>query len=148
MAGDLKHGRTAHSLARLLTLYQIRLLYVTPPGLEMPEHITNYVAKRGIPQSTYASLQEVLPDTDVLYMTRIQKERFLSTAHYQSSKGNLILTPNLMMLAKEKMIVLHPLPRVDEISTEVDTDPRAVYFRQATYGMYIRMALLAKIFAI
>ena len=114
----------------------------------MPEHITSYVANRGIPQTNYASLQEVLPLTDVLYMTRIQKERFQSPAHYQSSKGNIMLTPNLMMLAKENMIVLHPLPRVDEISTEVDTDPRAVYFRQATYGMYIRMALLAKIFAV
>ena len=112
----------------------------------MPDDIYNFICKRGIRQSSYTSLQEVLPHTDVLYMTRIQKERFDSPAHYEASKGNLILTPDLMMLAKEKMIVLHPLPRVDEISPEVDADPRAVYFRQATYGMYIRMALLAKLF--
>lgn len=90
-------------------------------------------------------MEEVLPDTDVLYITRIQKERFLSEAEYEKACGHFVLTPHLMTRAKRKMIVMHPLPRIFEISKEFDTDPRAAYFRQAEYGMYVRMALLAMV---
>ncbi|RXG73027.1 Aspartate carbamoyltransferase [Armadillidium vulgare] len=164
--GDLKHGRTVHSLARLLTLYNVTLQYVSPEGLGMPDNVKSYVMKKGIPQEEYTRLEDALPDTDVLYMTRIQKERFASSAEYENkcsrpyhweaekeitvkleirSRGHFIVTPSIMTLAKSRMIVLHPLPRNEEISTEFDTDPRAAYFRQAEGGMYVRMALLTMI---
>nr|XP_033330186.1 CAD protein [Megalopta genalis] len=142
MVGDLKHGRTVHSLARLLTLYNVELRYVSPPGLSMPDHVMDYVAKRRIPQEKFSTLEQALPDTDVLYMTRIQKERFASQEEYQQVCGHFVITPQLMSRAKRKMIVMHPLPRVFEISPEFDTDPRAAYFRQAENGVYVRMALL------
>ncbi|CAH0406522.1 unnamed protein product [Chilo suppressalis] len=145
MVGDLKNGRTVHSLARLLTLYQVQLQYINPPGLGMPKHIMEYVAKKGIPQKVYNSLEDVLGETHVLYMTRIQRERFNSQEEYEKSRGLLVVTPQLMTRARRRMIVMHPLPRVDEISAEFDTDPRAAYFRQAEYGMYVRMALLAMV---
>lgn len=145
LVGDLKHGRTAHSLARLLTLYDVQLRYVTPPGLGMPEKITEFVTKQGIPQSTMSSLEEALPDSDVVYMTRIQRERFASEEEYNKACGVLVMTPQLMTQAKRKMVVLHPLPRVFEISPELDSDPRAAYFRQAEGGVYVRMALLAMV---
>ncbi|XP_050186854.1 CAD protein isoform X1 [Myiozetetes cayanensis] len=145
MVGDLKHGRTVHSLARLLTLYRINLRYVTPPGLRMPPDITSFVASRGIKQEEFESIEEALPDTDVLYMTRIQKERFERAEEYEACFGQFILTPHIMTRAKERMVVMHPLPRVNEISVEVDSDPRAAYFRQAENGMYIRMALVATV---
>ncbi|KAG8235693.1 hypothetical protein J437_LFUL014037 [Ladona fulva] len=143
LVGDLKHGRTVHSLARLLTLYNVRLLYVNPPGLGMPENIKEYVSSKGIPQEEYRSLEEVIPETDVIYMTRIQKERFQSVEEYEKACGVLILTPHLMRFAKQRCVVLHPLPRLNEISPELDSDPRAAYFRQAEGGLYVRMALLA-----
>ncbi|XP_028041682.1 CAD protein isoform X1 [Bombyx mandarina] len=145
MVGDLKNGRTVHSLARLLTLYQVQLQYVSPPGLGMPKHITDYVASKGIPQRVYERLEDVLADTHVLYMTRIQRERFKSQEDYEKTRGLLVVTPQLMTRARRRMIVMHPLPRVDEISSEFDSDPRAAYFRQAEYGMYVRMALLAMV---
>ncbi|TRY86953.1 hypothetical protein DNTS_000646 [Danionella cerebrum] len=145
MVGDLKHGRTVHSLARLLTQYRITLRYVTPKNLTMPAEIVNFVASKGIKQEEFNSIEEALPDTDVLYMTRIQKERFGSEEEYKACFGQFILTPHIMTGAKRKMVVMHPLPRVNEISVEVDTDPRAAYFRQAENGMYIRMALLATV---
>ncbi|KAM4786615.1 multifunctional protein CAD isoform 2-T2 [Cyanocitta cristata] len=145
MVGDLKHGRTVHSLARLLTQYRVNLRYVTPPGLRMPPDITSFVASRGIQQEEFGSIEEALPDTDVLYMTRIQKERFQRAEEYEACFGQFILTPHIMTRAKERMVVMHPLPRVNEISVEVDSDPRAAYFRQAENGMYIRMALLATV---
>lgn len=143
LVGDLKNGRTVHSLARLLTLYNVQLRYVCPPSLKMPDHITSFVRSKGISQQEYRSLEEVLPETDVLYMTRIQKERFASEEEYEKVCGQFVVTPKLMTRAKRKMVVLHPLPRVFEISPEFDTDPRAAYFRQAECGMYVRMALLA-----
>lgn len=143
MVGDLKHGRTVHSLARLLTLYQVSLCYVSPDCLQMPQEVVEYVQGKGIPQETYTDLESALPHTDVLYMTRIQKERFPSLEQYQKVRGCFVLTPKLLTKAKERMVVLHPLPRVDEISVEVDSDPRAAYFRQAEFGIYVRMALLA-----
>lgn len=145
MVGDLKHGRTVHSLARLLTQYRVNLRYVTPPGLRMPADITSFVASKGIKQEEFGSIEEALPDTDVLYMTRIQKERFRVAEEYEACFGQFILTPHIMTRAKEKMVVMHPLPRVNEISVEVDSDPRAAYFRQAENGMYMRMALLATV---
>ncbi|XP_058879649.1 CAD protein isoform X3 [Acipenser ruthenus] len=145
MVGDLKHGRTVHSLAKLLTQYRITLRYVAPKNLHMPTEIIKFVAAKGIKQEEFDSIEEALPDTDVLYMTRIQKERFASEAEYKACFGQFILTPHIMTRAKGKMVVMHPLPRVNEISVEVDTDPRAAYFRQAENGMYIRMALLATV---
>ncbi|KAJ7341427.1 hypothetical protein JRQ81_005509 [Phrynocephalus forsythii] len=145
MVGDLKHGRTVHSLARLLTLYRVSLRYVTPPSLGMPPEIVHFVASKGIKQEEFESIEEALPDTDVLYMTRIQKERFASIQEYEACFGQFILTPHIMTRAKKKMVVMHPMPRVNEISVEVDSDPRAAYFRQAENGMYVRMALLATV---
>uniref|UniRef100_A0A8C8JRU0 Multifunctional protein CAD n=1 Tax=Oncorhynchus tshawytscha TaxID=74940 RepID=A0A8C8JRU0_ONCTS len=145
MVGDLKHGRTVHSLARLLTQYRITLRYVAPKNLHMPAEIIDFVASKGIKQEEFESIEEALPDTDVLYMTRIQKERFSSEEEYKACFGQFILSPHIMTGAKKKMVVMHPLPRVNEISAEVDTDPRAAYFRQAENGMYIRMALLATV---
>ena len=145
MVGDLKHGRTVHSLARLLTLYRVNLHYVSPANLRMPSEVTEYVKERGIQQREFTSLEEALPHSDVLYMTRIQQERFSSPKEYNAAQGLYVVTPHLMTKAKKKMVVMHPLPRVDEISPEFDTDPRAGYFRQAECGMYIRMALLATV---
>ncbi|CAJ0964489.1 unnamed protein product [Ranitomeya imitator] len=141
MVGDLKHGRTVHSLACLLTQYRVNLRYVTPRSLRMPSNIIHFVASKGTKQEEFDSIEEALPDTDVLYMTRIQKERFGSQEEYDS----FILTPHIMTRAKKKMVVMHPMPRVNEISLEVDSDPRAAYFRQAENGMYVRMALLATV---
>uniref|UniRef100_A0A6P7G082 Multifunctional protein CAD n=1 Tax=Diabrotica virgifera virgifera TaxID=50390 RepID=A0A6P7G082_DIAVI len=142
LVGDLKNGRTVHSLARLLTLYNVQLRYVSPPNLKMPQHVTAFVKSKGISQEEYSKLEDILPETDVLYMTRIQRERFTSQEEYDKACGHFIVTPKLMTSAKKKMIVLHPLPRVFEISPEFDTDPRAAYFRQAECGMYVRMAVL------
>ncbi|KAF8767578.1 CAD protein like [Argiope bruennichi] len=143
--GDLKHGRTVHSLARLLTNYDVRLRYVSPPELKMPNAVKEFIQSKGIHQEEHSNMEDILPQTDVLYVTRIQKERFANEAEYQKVKGQFIITPVLMTNAKKRMIVMHPLPRVDEISTDFDTDPRAVYFRQAANGLYVRMALLASV---
>ncbi len=145
MLGDLKYGRTVHSLARLLSLYDVRLHYVSPEILRMPPEIIEELNQKGIPQSEHTSLDEVLPETDVLYVTRVQKERFENPAEYESVKDAYVITPEVMQRAKERMIVMHPLPRVGEISMEVDADPRAAYFRQMEYGLYVRMALLAMV---
>lgn len=145
MVGDLKHGRTVHSLARLLTLYNVTINYVCPASLAMPERVVSFVKSKGIQQKTYATLEEVLPETDVLYMTRIQKERFDSEKEYQATCGLYVVTPKLMTRAKNRMIVMHPLPRNFEIDKAFDNDKRAAYFRQAEYGMYVRMSLLAMV---
>jgi carbamoyl-phosphate synthase/aspartate carbamoyltransferase/dihydroorotase len=145
MVGDLKHGRTVHSLARLLTLYNVNLNYVSPSNLGMPNRIIQFVESKGIKQNITTSLESVLAETDVLYMTRIQKERFPTEDEYQKACGHYVITPSVMTKAKRRMIVMHPLPRVFEISKQFDTDPRAAYFRQAEYGMYVRMSLLAMV---
>jgi len=145
MVGDLKNGRTVHSLAKLLTMYNVTLRYVSPKELKMPQEVVDYVSQRGVPQEEFATLEEALPDTDVLYMTRIQKERFESVKTYDAVAGQFVLTPHMMTKAKRRMCVLHPLPRNLEISVGVDSDPRAAYFRQAENGMYVRMALLAMV---
>ena len=145
MLGDLKYGRTVHSLARLLSLYDVRLHYVSPEILRMPPELTEELRSRGLPQDEHRSLEGVLPETDVLYVTRVQKERFEDPELYERVKGAYVITPETMARAKEHMIVMHPLPRVGEIAMEVDDDPRAAYFRQMEYGLYVRMALLAMV---
>lgn len=145
MLGDLKYGRTVHSLARLLTLYDVKLNYVSPDILKMPKEVMDEVAAKGIPQAEYGTLEEVLPETDVLYVTRVQKERFEDPAGYEKVAGSFVVNPKVMQAAKDEMIVMHPLPRVTEISPDFDKDPRAAYFRQMEYGLYVRMALLAMV---
>jgi aspartate carbamoyltransferase len=145
MLGDLKYGRTVHSLARLLSLYKVKLNYVSPEILRMPKEVMEEVAAKGIPQAEFDSLEKVLPETDVLYVTRVQKERFEDPAAYESVRGSFVVTPDIMRAAKKEMIVMHPLPRVGEISPDFDDDPRAAYFRQMEYGLYVRMALLAMV---
>ncbi len=145
MLGDLKYGRTVHSLARLLSLYTVKINYVSPAVLRMPPEIIAEIAEKGIPQKEYETLDPVLPETDVLYVTRVQKERFEDLLEYDKVKDAYVITAETMKAAKERMIVMHPLPRVGEISMEVDQDPRAAYFRQMEYGLYVRMALLAMV---
>jgi aspartate carbamoyltransferase len=145
MLGDLKYGRTVHSLARLLKMYDVKINYVSPEILAMPDELVAEVDAAGIEQTITTDLDAVLPDTDVLYVTRIQKERFEDPADYDLVKDSYVITPETLDNAKDAMIVMHPLPRVGEISAEVDSDPRAAYFRQMEYGMYVRMALLALI---
>jgi aspartate carbamoyltransferase len=144
MLGDLKYGRTVHSLARLLSLYNAQLNYVSPEILRMPAEIIDELP-RTMAQKEYQNLEDVLPTTDVLYVTRVQKERFASEQEYESVRGSYVIGPELMKIAKQNMIVMHPLPRVGEISMEFDSDPRAAYFRQMEYGLYVRMALLAMV---
>jgi aspartate carbamoyltransferase len=143
LLGDLKYGRTVHSLSRLLSLYDVRLNYVSPEILRMPEEVITEIGERGIPQGEFDALEPALADTDVLYVTRVQKERFSDLAEYESVRGAFVISPETLAAAKERMIVMHPLPRVGEITMEVDDDPRAAYFRQMEYGLYVRMALLA-----
>ena len=145
MLGDLKHGRTIHSLARLLSLYKVKLNYVAPEILRMPPEIIAELQAKGVEQREAASLEEVLPETDVLYVTRVQKERFSDLADYEKVAGAYVIDPEIMQAAKDRMIVMHPLPRVNEISMDFDDDPRAAYFRQMEYGLYVRMALLAMV---
>jgi aspartate carbamoyltransferase catalytic subunit len=145
MLGDLKYGRTVHSLARLLSLFKVRINYISPEILRMPREVMKEVGDNGIPQAEYTSLAEVLPDSDVLYVTRVQKERFEDPAEYEMVKGAYVIDPEIMKAAKQDMIVMHPLPRVGEISADFDEDPRAAYFRQMEYGLYVRMALLAMV---
>ena len=145
MLGDLKYGRTVHSLARLLSLYKVKLNYVSPDILKMPREVMDEVSSKGIPQAEFSSLEKVLPETDVLYVTRVQKERFENPEDYEKVKGAYVIDPETMKNAKKEMIVMHPLPRVTEISMDFDDDPRAAYFRQMEYGLYVRMALLAMV---
>jgi len=146
MLGDLKYGRTVHSLARLLTQFdRIRLNYVSPNILRMPRDVMDEVAQKGIAQTEYTAIDKPLPATDVLYVTRVQRERFEDPEVYDKVKDAYVITPETMKPAKKDMIVLHPLPRVTEISMEFDADPRAAYFRQMEYGLYVRMALLAMV---
>ncbi|KAL6080601.1 Pyrimidine synthesis [Balamuthia mandrillaris] len=146
IVGDLKNGRTVHSLVHLLSLYNIvELNYVSPESLAMPRHILREMEEKGIKQNEHTTLEAVLPTTDVLYVTRMQKERFESEEEYAKVKGYYVINPETLTHARENMIIMHPLPRVDEISPELDSDPRAAYFRQTENGMYIRMALLAAV---
>jgi aspartate carbamoyltransferase len=145
MLGDLKYGRTVHSLSRLLAMFNTKLNYVSPEILRMPVEIVAELNEKNISQNEYTSLEKVLPETDVLYVTRVQKERFSDEAVYDSVKSAFVIDPEIMKPAKQRMIVMHPLPRVGEISVDFDDDPRAAYFRQMEYGLYVRMALLAMV---
>lgn len=145
MVGDLKYGRTVHSLTRLLCLYNVEFDFVSPAVLRMPEEILQEVRECGLPYQETEDINKVISKADVLYVTRVQRERFESQEEYERLKDFYIITPKLMEKAKEKMILMHPFPRVYEISYEVDSDPRAAYFRQIQNGLYIRMALLAAV---
>ncbi len=145
MLGDLRYGRTVHSLARLLSLYDVRLNYVSPDVLRMPPELVAQLDGLGVRQFEFDSLEPVMAETDVLYVTRVQKERFADLAEYEAVKGAYVITPESMTQFRARMALMHPLPRVGEIDPEVDNDPRAAYFRQMEYGLYVRMALLAMV---
>ncbi len=143
LCGDLKFGRTVHSLINALVRYKnIRFIFISPEELKVPDYITDMLKERNIPYEEVIRLEDVMPHLDILYMTRVQKERFFNEEDYVRLKDFYILDTIKMTLAKKDMLVLHPLPRVNEISVEVDDDPRAAYFRQAQYGVYVRMALI------
>ena len=147
LCGDLKYGRTVHSLIEAMSRYKdIQFVLISPEELKIPGFIRyNVFENQGIPYTEVSSLEEAMPDLDVLYMTRIQRERFDDPREYERLKDSYVLDTEKMKLAKEKMCVLHPLPRVNEISVRVDDDPRAAYFRQALNGKYMRMALILKL---
>ncbi len=144
LCGDLKFGRTVHSLINALIRYPgIRFVLISPEELKIPDYIREDVlVKNNIPFEEVTRLDDAMPKLDILYMTRVQKERFFNEEDYVRLKNYYILDKKKMKLAKDDMYVLHPLPRVNEISVEVDDDPRAAYFRQAQYGVYVRMALI------
>lgn len=147
VCGDLLFGRTIHSLVKTLSRYQgIRFVFISPTELKMPAHILNQLDPKSYQETT--SLDEVIGSLDILYMSRVQRERFISEEEYLRLKNYYILDKKKMKAAKPDMIVMHPLPRVNEIAPEVDEDPRAVYFAQAKYGMYVRMALIAKLLGV
>lgn len=145
MVGDLRYGRTVHSLTKLLTMYDVSLRFVSPESLRLPLSLMNPVIDAGINVRETHDVADVIENADVLYVTRVQKERFPDLAQYEEVKEFFEITPELMAHAKEKMVIMHPLPRVGEIHYAVDSDPRAAYFRQMRNGMYIRMALLAAV---
>ena len=147
LCGDLKYGRTVHSLIEAMSRYKgIQFVLISPEELKIPGFIRyNVFENQGIPYTEVSSLEEAMPDLDVLYMTRIQRERFDDPWEYERLKDSYVLDTEKMKLAKKKMCVLHPLPRVNEISVRVDDDPRAAYFRQALNGKYMRMALILKL---
>ena len=147
LCGDLKYGRTVHSLIEAMSRYaNIRFVLISPKELQLPDYVREGILdKHSIPYSQVTSLEDAIPELDVLYMTRIQRERFDDPAEYERLKDSYVLTIEKMELAKENMAVLHPLPRVNEISVKVDDDPRAAYFRQTLNGKYMRMALILKL---
>ena len=145
MVGDLRFGRTVHSLTRLLAQYDVRLTFVSPEILRLPLDLMNAVRDAGLPVRETYSIADVIGDVDVLYMTRVQKERFTDLDQYEEVRSYYEVTPEIMGPARSEMIVMHPLPRLAEISPEVDPDPRAAYFRQVQNGMFVRMALLAAV---
>ncbi|MBE6958620.1 MAG: aspartate carbamoyltransferase [Ruminococcaceae bacterium] len=147
LCGDLKHGRTVHSLVEAMARYEgVKFVLISPPELKIPGFIRfNVLERDGIPYEEVSSLDEAMPKLDVLYMTRIQRERFDCVETYERLKDTYILNVEKMAHAKKQMCVLHPLPRVNEISVAVDSDPRAAYFRQVLNGKYVRMALILKL---
>ncbi len=145
MMGDLKNGRTVHSLARLLRLYDASFTFVSPDILRLPSEIKEELLAAGRPVAEIDAVEDIIETADVIYVTRVQKERFADLREYEVVKDCYEITPTLMKRAKERMALMHPLPRVGEIHYDVDDDPRAAYFRQMENGMYIRMALLAAV---
>lgn len=146
ICGDLKYGRTVHSLITALKRYNgIKFVLISPDELKLPEYAREMLRKDGIIFTETEDLEKTMPELDVLYMTRIQRERFLDVTEYERLKNSYILTPEKLVTAKEDMIILHPLPRVNEISVQVDKDKRACYFKQAKNGKYMRMALILRL---
>ena len=144
LCGDLKFGRTIHSLVRALNRYEnVKFIFISPEELKMPDPFKNFIDEENYTETR--DLVSVIDDLDVLYMSRVQKERFVSSDEYERLKDYYILTEEKLKNAKKDMIILHPLPRVNEIAPEVDKDPRAVYFEQTKFGMYGRMALIMKL---
>lgn len=143
LCGDLKFGRTVHSLINALVRYDnVKFVFISPEELKIPEYVKEMLIEMDIPFKEVIRLEEVMPELDLLYMTRVQRERFFNEEDYVRLKDFYILNKEKMELAREDMLVLHPLPRVNEISVEVDEDERAVYFKQVQYGVYVRMALI------
>ena len=143
LCGDLKFGRTVHSLINALVRYEgISFIFISPRELMVPDYITDMLKEKGIPYQEKISLEDTISELDILYMTRVQKERFFNEEDYVRLKDFYILDRTKLTCAKPDMLILHPLPRVNEISVEVDEDPRAAYFKQVQYGVYIRMALI------
>ena len=149
LCGDLKFGRTVHSLINALIRYpDIRFVFISPLELKVPDYITDMLTEKGIVFEEVIRLEDSMPQLDLLYMTRVQKERFFNEEDYVRLKDFYILNKEKLEAAKPDMLILHPLPRVNEISVEVDDDPRAVYFKQAQYGVYVRMALILTLLGI
>ena len=143
LCGDLKFGRTVHSLINALIRYKnVKFILISPEELRIPSYIRETLVNNNIEFKEVVKLDDAMPELDILYMTRVQRERFFNEDDYLRLKDFYILTKEKMELAKEDMLVLHPLPRVNEISVEVDDDPRAAYFKQVQYGVYVRMALI------
>ena len=143
LCGDLKFGRTVHSLIRALVRYEnVRFIFISPEELRVPDYITDMLKEKNIPYEEVIRLENVMPSLDILYMTRVQKERFFNEEDYVRLKDFYILDKTKMEYARPDMLILHPLPRVNEISVEIDDDPRAAYFKQVQYGVYVRMALI------
>ena len=146
LCGDLKFGRTVHSLIKAMTRYKnVKFVLISPNELKVPEYIIENIEKAGAEYKEVTKLEDVIGELDILYMTRVQRERFFNEEDYIRLKDSFILDKKKMSMAKDDMLVLHPLPRVNEISVEVDKDPRAVYFKQVQYGVYVRMALILKL---
>lgn len=149
LCGDLKFGRTVHSLINALVRYEgIKFIFISPEELKIPDYVTDMLREKGIPFQEVIRLEDVMPELDLLYMTRVQKERFFNEEDYVRLKDFYVLDKAKLSLAPSDMLVLHPLPRVNEISVDVDDDPRAVYFKQAQYGVYVRMALILTLLGI
>ncbi len=147
--GDLKYGRTVHSLAYALSLFEgVKIYCISPEQLRMPKYVLKNLAKKNIHVIEESKIEKAIPGLDVVYATRIQKERFGSEKEYLDVKSSTLIDKKVMSLAKKDMILMHPLPRVDEISYEVDSDPRAVYFKQAAYGVPTRMALITLVLGV
>ena len=146
LCGDLKFGRTVHSLITAMERYEgVKFVLISPDELKLPSYVKNGLKQKGISYVQTADLEAAMPELDVLYMTRVQQERFFNEEDYLRLKDSYILTPEKMALGKSDLIVMHPLPRVNEISVAVDKDPRACYFKQVLNGKYMRMALILKL---
>ncbi len=149
LCGDLKFGRTVHSLIKAMSRYENnKFVLISPEELKVPEYIKIFLESNNIEYTEVEKMEDVIGDLDILYMTRVQKERFFNEADYVRLKDSYILDNSKMKLASENLAVLHPLPRVNEIATEVDSDPRAVYFKQVKYGVIVRMALILKLLGV
>ena len=143
LCGDLKFGRTVHSLIAALSRYEnVRFVLISPTELKLPDYVKEALTKKGIEYLETGDLEQVMPELDILYMTRVQRERFFNEEDYLRLKDSYILTPEKLNNAKQELSILHPLPRVNEISVAIDNDPRACYFKQVLYGKYMRMALI------